>query len=143
MCGECLSRFSLTGKNNLSSDTFFIDVGLAWICKWTSMGSLLAYQGHGIAEWKNDAKFFHCFINKNGHVLDRIDYKHCIPKGAIETTQGKKVVFCDSTEEEVDVIIQCTGYKTEFPMLSAAVRATPITDNYKYIFNMKDRKSVV
>ncbi|XP_067042812.1 dimethylaniline monooxygenase [N-oxide-forming] 2-like [Acropora muricata] len=112
--------------------------GLAWICKWTSMGSLLAYQGHGIAEWKNDAKFFHCVINKNGHVLDRIDYKHCIPKGAIETIQGKRVVFCDSTEEEVDVIIQCTGYKTEFPMLSAAVRATPITDNYKYIFNMKD-----
>ena len=67
--------------------------GLSWVCKWTTMGSLLAYQGHGIPEWKNDAKFFHFIVNKNGHVLDRVDYKHCIPKGAIERVQGKKVLF--------------------------------------------------
>lgn len=102
------------------------------------MGSLLAYQGHGIPEWKNDAKFFHFIVNKNGHVLDRVDYKHCIPKGAIESVQGKKIVFRDGTEEEVDVIIQCTGYKSEFPMLPADISAVPTTENYKYVFNVED-----
>lgn len=71
-------------------------------------------------------------------MLDRVDYKHCIPKGAIDSVQGKKIVFCDGTKEEVDVIIQCTGYKSEFPMLSAEVSAVPTTDNYKYVFNVDD-----
>ena len=102
------------------------------------MGSLLAYQGHGIPEWKNDAKFFHFIVNKNAHVLDRVDYKHCIPKGAIKSVQGKKVVFCDGTEEEVDVIIQCTGYKAEFPMLPPEFSAVPLSHNYKYLFNVED-----
>jgi len=51
------------------------------VCNWTTGGSLLAYQGHGIPEWKNDAQFFHFFINKNGHVLDIVDYEHVVPKG--------------------------------------------------------------
>ncbi|KAJ7372731.1 hypothetical protein OS493_018006 [Desmophyllum pertusum] len=112
--------------------------GLAWVCKWTTSGSLLAYQGHGISEWKNDAKFFHFIINKNGHVLDRIDYKHCLPKGAINSVKGKRVVFCDGTEEEADVIIQCTGFKAEFPMLPSEMNTVPLTHNYKYLFNVED-----
>lgn len=113
-------------------------VGLAWVCKWTTSGSLLAYQGHGIPEWKNDAKFFHFIVNKNAHVLDRVDYKHCVPKGAIDSVKGKKVVFCDGTVEEVDVIIQCTGYKAEFSMLPPEINAVPLTHNYKYLFNVED-----
>ena len=112
--------------------------GLALVCKWTTNGSLLAYQGHGISEWKNDAKFFHSFINKNGHVLDRVDYHHCVPKGAIESVKGTKVHFCDGTEEEVDIIIQCTGFKAEFPMLPAEIKTVPLTHNYKYLFNVED-----
>jgi len=111
---------------------------LAWVCKWTASGSLLAYQGHGIPEWKNDAQFFHSIINKNGHVLDRVDYKHCVPKGAIDSVNGKKVLFCDGTEEEVDVIIQCTGYKSEFPMLPSDISSVPLSHNYKYLFNVDD-----
>ena len=107
-------------------------------CNWTTNGSLLAYQGHGIAEWKNDAKFFRFFINKNGHVLDRVDYQRCVPKGAIESIKGKTVVFCDGTEEVVDVIIQCTGYKTEFSLLPPQFQAVPLTHNYKFIFNVED-----
>lgn len=115
-----------------------IPTGLSWICKWTTNGSLLAYQGHGIPEWKNSAKFFHFIVNKNGHVLDRVDYKHCIPKGAIESIQGKKVVFCDGTEEEVDVIIQCTGFKANFPMLPPEICSVPLRDYYKYVINIDD-----
>lgn len=118
--------------------TFLYLAGLAWVCKWTTTGSLLAYQGHGISEWKNDAKFFHFIINKNGHVLDRVDYEHCIPKGAIESVNGNRVVFCDGTEEEVDVIIQSTGYKAEFRMLPSEINTVPLTHNYKYLFNVED-----
>ena len=121
--------------NNVSSPSL---AGLAWVCKWTSNGSLLAYQGHGISEWKNDTKFFQCFVNKNGHVLDMVDYNRCIPKGAIESVKGNEVHFCDGTEEEVDIIIQCTGYKAEFPMLPAEIKAVPLTHNYKYLFNVED-----
>ena len=117
---------------------FFFVVGLSWICSWTTNGSLLAYQGHGIAEWKNDANFFRFFINKNGHVLDRVDYQRCVPKGAIENIKGKRIVFCDGTEESVDVIIQCTGFKTEFPLLPSKFQAVPLTQNYKFIFNVDD-----
>lgn len=117
---------------------FFSFLGLSWICNWTTNGSLLAYQGHGIAEWKNDAQFFRFFINKNGHVLDRVDYERCIPKGAIKSIEGKKIMFCDGSEEVVDVIIQCTGYKTEFPLLPAEFRDVPLTRNYKFIFNVED-----
>ena len=113
-------------------------LGLSWICSWTTNGSLLAYQGHGIAEWKNDANFFRFFINKNGHVLDRVDYQRCVPKGAIENIKGKRVVFCDGTEESVDVIIQCTGFQTEFPLLPSKFQAVRLTQNYKFIFNVDD-----
>ena len=67
--------------------------GLKWICKWTSNGSLLAYQGHGIPEWKNETPFFCQVINKNGKVLDSVDYKKLVPKGGIASCQGKKVAF--------------------------------------------------
>lgn len=132
-----LNRFVLNTIQSLRLIVFSF-VGLSWICKWTSNGSLLAYQGHGIAEWKNDAKFFRFFINKNGHVLDRVDYQRCMPKGAINRIDGKKIVFCDGTEEIVDVIIQCTGYKTEFPLLPVEFQRVPLMDNYKYIFNVED-----
>ena len=108
------------------------------MCKWSTAGSLLAYQGHGISEWKNDADFFRFFINKNGHVLDLVDYVHVIPKGAICKTEGKKIFFSDGTEQEVDIIIQCTGYSPEFLFLPEAFRQVPLNDNFKFIFNVQD-----
>lgn len=72
------------------------------------------------------------------HVLDRVDYQRCVPKGAIKSIKGKKVFFCDGTEEVVDIIIQCTGYKTAFPLLPPEFQVVPLTHNYKYIFNVED-----
>ena len=117
---------------------FLSKTGLAWVCKWTTGGSLLAYQGHGIPEWKNEAKYFHFFINKNGHVLDLVDWKHLIPKGAIETIKGKKVYFTDGTEAEVDTIIQSTGYIPEFSYLPSNYADVPLDKLYKFLFNTKD-----
>ena len=73
--------------------------GLSWLCKWTTSGSLLAYQGHGIPEWRNSARFFHFFFNKSANVLDYVDYKRLVPKGAVIECSGKEVTFVDGRHE--------------------------------------------
>ena len=112
--------------------------GLSWICKWTSNGSLLAYQGHGIPEWRNKAKFFHFFINKNGRVLDLVDYKHLVPKAGIIECKGQEVHFSDGTKQEFDMIIMSTGYKKAFPFLPKHYSDVNIQEHYKQIFDIKD-----
>ena len=112
--------------------------GLAWVCKWTTAGSLLAYQGHGIPEWRNDADFFKFFINKNGRVLDFIDYKRLVPKGGIAACNGKEVTFIDGTREEFDLVIMSTGYKDEYPYLSEEYANKDIRHRYKFIFDVED-----
>ena len=102
------------------------------------MGSLLAYQGHGIPEFRNNAEFFHSFINKHAHVLDFIDYEKVIPKGAILSVSGDQVHFADDETLSVDSIILCSGYIPEFPFLSKDLQTVPLTDNYKFVFNVND-----
>ncbi|XP_057294948.1 dimethylaniline monooxygenase [N-oxide-forming] 2-like [Hydractinia symbiolongicarpus] len=112
--------------------------GLAWVCKWTTNGSLTAYQGHGIPEFRNDASFLHAFINKHAHALDYIDYENVIPKGAIEFAKEKKVYFQDGSSCEIDVIIQCTGYDATFPFLPPAYNKMVLTDLYKFVYPVLD-----
>ena len=112
--------------------------GLSWVCKWTSNGSLLAYQGHGIPEWKNDAEFFRFFINKNGRVLDLIDYKHLIPKGGIASCNGKEITFEDGTKQEFDLVIMSTGYQVGHPYLPEQYHNKDVKELYKFIFNVED-----
>ncbi|XP_065663234.1 dimethylaniline monooxygenase [N-oxide-forming] 2 [Hydra vulgaris] len=111
--------------------------GLAWICRWTTSGSLLAYEGHGIPEFRSNNQFFHAFINKHAHVLDYIDYKKVIPKGPIDKVVEKKVFFADGTSVEVDVIIQCTGYQVDFPFLPDAYKCN-FSDLYKLVYDVND-----
>lgn len=112
--------------------------GLAWICKWTTAGSLLAYQGHGIPEWRNNADFFKYFINKNGKVLDLVDYKRLVPKGGIVECKGKEVTFVDGTKQEFDLVIMSTGYKVEYPYLPERHSSTGIRERHKMVFDVED-----
>ena len=112
--------------------------GLSWICKWTTNGSLLAYQGHGIPEWRNNAKFFHYIINKSGRVLDLVDYKKVVPKAGITKCSGCKVYFNDGTEQEFDTIIMSTGYKTSFSFLPKRYTDTTMREHYKFVFDVED-----
>ena len=112
--------------------------GLSWVCKWTTSGSLLAYQGHGIAEWKNDSEFFRFFINKNGRVLDLIDYERLVPKGAIAACNGKEITFADGTKQEFDLVIMSTGYHTEHSYLPEALANKDVRERYKFIFDVDD-----
>lgn len=112
--------------------------GMSWICKWTTNGSLLAYQGHGIKEWRNEADFFHFFINKNGKVLDLIDYERVVPKGAINSCNGTEVTFSDGTTAQLDVLILCTGYSSEFPFLPGHLASKNFRERYKFVFDNDD-----
>jgi len=111
--------------------------GTSWACKWTTNGSVFAYQGHGIPEWKNDADMFKFFINKNGKVLDLVDYEKLVPKGSIVNCRGKEVTFVDGTKQEFDLVILSTGYKTGHPFLPEAYRAG-VRDHYKMVFDIND-----
>ena len=112
--------------------------GLAWVCKWTTGGSLLAYQGHGIPEWRNDADFFKFFVNKNGRVLDFVDYKCLVPKGGITACNGKEITFVDDTKEEFDLVIMSTGYKDEYTYLPKRYAEKDVRHRYKFIFDVED-----
>lgn len=112
--------------------------GLAWVCKWTSNGSLLAYQGHGIPEWKNDAHFFKFFINKNGKILDLVDYKTLVPKAGILKCEGKKVLFNDGTEQKFDFVITSTGYHADNHFLPTKYTDVKVQQRYKMIFDVDD-----
>lgn len=111
--------------------------GLSWVCKWSTSGSLLAYQGHGIPEWKNNSEFFHFFLNKHGHVLDLVDYKRLVPKAAVTGCNLKEVTFVDGSKQEFDLIILSTGYKVDHPFLPQRYRVG-IQQRYKYIFDVED-----
>ena len=112
--------------------------GLSWLCKWSTNGSLLAYQGHGIPEWKNDAKDFHFFFNKSGKVLGLVDYERLVPKGGITKCQGKQVTFVDGTTQEFDVIIMSTGYKVEYPYLPKRYSEKKMIQRHKFVFDIED-----
>ena len=112
--------------------------GLSWLCKWTSTGSLLGYQGHGIPEWKNDSNFFEFFINKNGRVLDLVDYKRVVPKGGIINCVGKQVKFVDGTTQIFDLVIMSTGYSVHYPYLPKRYSSVGIQQRYKMVFDVED-----
>lgn len=112
--------------------------GLSWVCKWTTGGSLLAYQGHGIPEWKNGANFFQCFINKNGKVLDLVDYKRLVPKGGITCCKGKQVTFIDGTTQEFDLVIMSTGYTVQYSYMPEHYSSVGTRQRYKMVFDVED-----
>ena len=111
--------------------------GLAWVCRWTTSGSLLAYQGHGIPEWRNKADFFKFIVNKNGKVLNLVDYERVVPKGGIVKCDGKEVTFVDGAKQEFDVVIMCTGYTTTYPYLPEQYQVG-VRDRHKMVFDAHD-----
>ena len=112
--------------------------GLSWVCHWTTNGSLLAYQGHGIKEFRNEYDFMHSLINKNGHVLDLIDYEKVVPKSRMTGCKDRMVFFDDNDHCEVDLIINCTGYKVEHPFLPVKYNYEGIRNMYKHTLHPKD-----
>jgi dimethylaniline monooxygenase (N-oxide forming) len=99
---------------------------------------MLAYQGHGIPEWRNDAPHMHHFVNKSANALDLIDYDRLVPKGEVARCRGRRVTFIDGTEEDVDIVVLSTGYRPDFAFLPEAIRSQPLTEHFKSVFYNSD-----
>ena len=112
--------------------------GLSWVCNWTTNGSLLAYQGHGMKEFRNEFDFMHSVINKNGHVLDLVDYEKVVPKSHMTGCKDKIIFFENNDYCEADLIINCTGYKVNLPYLPENYKFEVIRDMYKHTIHPSD-----
>jgi flavin-binding monooxygenase-like protein len=72
-------------------------------------------------------------------LLSRISHGEIAPKPGIERLTGDGVRFADGSEEEIDTIVWCTGYRVEIPFLDEALvgpdpKELPL---YKRIFHLE------
>ena len=80
----------------------------------------------------------HQFINKNGHILNLVDYKKVIPKGAITACNGREVTFADGSSSEFDIIILSTGYTESFSFLPQERRPQNFLKLHKHVLDNED-----
>lgn len=95
--------------------------------------------GHGIKEWENDAPYWGQFFNKCAHIIPHYtELGTLIPKGDVRKVIGNEVIFTDGSQETIDMIIFCSGYKTTFPFLQEEISSTSINERFKCIFDNED-----
>jgi len=75
---------------------------------------------------KPDHKLFEAHPTVSSELLPRIGHGDIGVKPNIERFGGGNTVrFVDGTEEEVDLVVYCTGYKISFPFFAPEVFAAP------------------
>ncbi|MBS1891735.1 MAG: NAD(P)-binding domain-containing protein [Actinobacteria bacterium] len=75
---------------------------------------------------KPDHKLLEAHPTVSSEFLPRLGHGDITPKPNIDRfTGGRRVRFVDGTEEEVDLVVYCTGYKITFPFFRPEVLAAP------------------
>jgi cation diffusion facilitator CzcD-associated flavoprotein CzcO len=75
---------------------------------------------------KPDHKLLEAHPTVSSEFLPRLGHGDITPKPNIERfTGGRTVRFVDGTEEEIDLVVYCTGYKITFPFFDSEVLAAP------------------
>jgi dimethylaniline monooxygenase (N-oxide forming) len=75
---------------------------------------------------KPDHKLLEAHPTVSSEFLPRLGHGDITPKPNIERfTGGRTVRFVDGTEEEIDLVVYCTGYKITFPFFDPKVLAAP------------------
>jgi cation diffusion facilitator CzcD-associated flavoprotein CzcO len=83
---------------------------------------------------KPDHKLLEAHPTVSSEFLPRLGHGDITAKPNIQSfTGGKTVRFVDGTEEEIDLVIYCTGYKITFPFFAPEVLAAP--DNRLPLFH--------
>ncbi|VVU94551.1 Flavin-binding monooxygenase-like [seawater metagenome] len=93
--------------------------------------------GHGIKEWVSTTPLKHGNINRNREVLTKISDGVVIPKKKIKSINGKKIIFNDLEEQNIDLIVINQDPLPNFTFLPL-IHQKPIHKNYKYIFDPLD-----
>jgi dimethylaniline monooxygenase (N-oxide forming) len=82
---------------------------------------------------KPDHKLLEAHPTVSSEFLPRLGHGDITAKPNIDRfTGGKTVRFVDGTEEEIDLVVYCTGYKITFPFFAPEVLAAP--DNRLLLF---------
>ncbi len=75
---------------------------------------------------KPDHKLFEAHPTVSSELLPRLGHGDISPKPNIDRfSGGRSVRFADGTEEEIDLVVYCTGYKITFPFFQPQVFAAP------------------
>ena len=83
---------------------------------------------------KPDHKLLEAHPTVSSELLPRLGHGDVTAKPNIDRFVGaRKVRFADGSEEEIDLVIYCTGYKIEFPFLDEKVFAA--RDNRMPLYN--------
>jgi dimethylaniline monooxygenase (N-oxide forming) len=77
---------------------------------------------------KPDHKVGHAHPTVSDEIHDRLKAGKVTPKPNIRELRGDLVRFEDDSEEAVDVIVYCTGYKVSFPFFDEGFVAAPGND---------------
>jgi dimethylaniline monooxygenase (N-oxide forming) len=77
---------------------------------------------------KPDHELLHAHPTISDDVLSRIAHGEIAPKPNIARLTERTVVFADGSEEEVDVVVYCTGYKVTFPFFDPGFISAPDND---------------
>jgi dimethylaniline monooxygenase (N-oxide forming) len=73
-----------------------------------------------------DHKLFEAHPTVSSELLPRLGHGDITPKPNIERYAGGRTVrFADGTEEEIDLVVYCTGYRMTFPFFDPAVLSAP------------------
>ena len=75
---------------------------------------------------KPDHKLFEAHPTVSSELLPRLGHGDIEPKPNIDRfSGGRRVRFADGSEEEIDLVVYCTGYKISFPFFAPDVLAAP------------------
>lgn len=72
---------------------------------------------------KPDHKILESFPNSASAYLDHLAHKRITPRRDVARFEGRKVVFTDGAESEIDLVIYATGYHLSFPFMDKALIA--------------------
>lgn len=95
--------------------------GLRWLYGMAIYLVVGPYERLGLP--KPDHKILESFPNSASAYLDHLAHKRIHPRRDIERFDGKKVIFVDGTETEVDLVIYATGYYLSFPFMKKSYLA--------------------
>jgi dimethylaniline monooxygenase (N-oxide forming) len=75
---------------------------------------------------KPDHKLFQAHPTVSSELLPRLGHGDITPKPNIDRfTGGRTVRFADGSEEEIDLVVYCTGYRITFPFFRPEVFSAP------------------
>lgn len=82
-----------------------------------------------------DHPIFSSAVTISDEILSRIRHGAVVPKPAIESLDGDRVVFSDGSSVAADAVVYCTGFRMAFPFLPAGCPADErgVVELYKRI----------